>query len=571
MEENKPLLESNKQNNSGGFKTLSCIIANESLEKAATFGLSANMILYLENEYHMGLVTGTNIINLWGAASNFLPVPAAFLADSTVGRYPMIAVGSMFSLLGMILVWLTTMITQARPPTCDVNTTQCNSSTVFQVIFLCFSLGLTSIGAGGIRSASMAFGADQFVKRCNKEKSLAALETYFGWYYVASAVAVIISLTFVAYIQEHSGWQVGFGVPAVFMLLGVLLFFSASSSYIRSQDKSSLFTSFFQVISASYKNRHFTSALGKDNVYNHKKESELVVPSEKLRFLNKACIVREPERYLTADGDIMDPWSLCTVDQVEEFKAILKVIPMWSTGVLMSVTLSQGSLQLVQALSMNRHITSSFEIPAASLGVFTFISAISSIVLYDRMIVPLASRIMGKPFHLTSKTKMGIGILLSILSMVVLAFIEYIRRGIASKQEFSEAIVTMSVLWLIFPNCLIGMAEAINAVGQCEFFYSEFPKSMSSIGSTLRGLTFTVGGLVATAMLNIIDQVTIGRGKPSWISSNINQGHYDYYFLMVAGMCVVNMLYFLLCSWAYGPCELVAVNDSREDDETGDN
>lgn len=72
---------------------------NESLEKAATFGQSANMILYLENEYHMGLVTWKNIINLWGVASNFLPVPGSFLADSTVGRYPMIAVGSIFSLL----------------------------------------------------------------------------------------------------------------------------------------------------------------------------------------------------------------------------------------------------------------------------------------------------------------------------------------------------------------------------------------------------------------------------------------------------------------------------------------
>lgn len=60
------------------------------------------MILYLENEYHMGLVTGTNIINLWGAAGNFLPVPGAFLADSGVGRYPMIAVGSVFGLLVLI-------------------------------------------------------------------------------------------------------------------------------------------------------------------------------------------------------------------------------------------------------------------------------------------------------------------------------------------------------------------------------------------------------------------------------------------------------------------------------------
>ncbi|KAK1367772.1 Solute carrier family 15 (Peptide/histidine transporter), member 3/4 [Heracleum sosnowskyi] len=569
MEEKETLLESKNQRNNGGFKTMSFIIANASFEKAAAVGLSANMILYLESEYHIDLVTGANIIILWTAASSFLPVLGAFLADSTVGRYPMIAYGSIVGLLGAFLLWLTAIVPQARPPLCSDSTTECDSSTTLQIVFLCFSLGLTSLGAGGIRSASMAFGADQFVKRLNKEESLAALDSYFGWYYAASSLAIVISLTLVAYIQEHLGWAVGFGLPVMFMLLGALSFFSASSLYIRGNDKSSLITGFFQVIVASYRNRHLSSALHKNNVYHHKKESALVVPSEKLRFLNKACVV-DPEIFLTANGDILDSWSLCTVDQVEEFKAVLKVIPLWSTGVLLSVVANQISIFFVQAMAMDRHITSSFEIPAASLSVFLFISAISSILLYDRIIVPLASRIMRKPFHLTSKLKMGIGILFSIFTMVAFAFIEYIRRGKAIKQRFTdspEAVVNMSALWLILPFCLGGISDAINAVGQCEFFYSEFPKSMSSIASSLRELSTSVGGLVATCILNIIDRVTRQKGKPSWISSNINQGHYDYYYLVIACICAGNMLYYLVCSWAYGPCELVAVKASPEEDE----
>ncbi|KAK1367779.1 Proton-dependent oligopeptide transporter family [Heracleum sosnowskyi] len=571
MEEQEPLLESVKQKNAGGFKTMLFIIANASLEKAATFGLNANMILYLENEYHMGMVTAANIIQFWTAAGNFLPLVGAFFADTSVGRYPVIAFGSIVGFLGTILLWLTTMIPQARPPFCSASTTQCNPSTTFQVILLCFSLGLASIGVGGIRSASMAFGADQFVKRYDKEKSLAALESYFGWYYAASALAIIISLTFVVYIQEQLGWQVGFGIPAVFMLLGAVSFFSASSFYIRSKDTSSLITGFFQVIIASYKSRNCTNVSDKTYVYHHKKDSALTVPSEKLRFLNKACIVGDPEKYLTG-GHIADSWSLCTVDQVEELKAVLKVIPLWSTGVLMSVTVSQGSIILVETMSMDRHITSSFEIPGASFSISFFIAAILWIVFYDRILVPLASRIMGKPFYLTSKLKMGIGILLSFLVMVVLAFIEYIRRGIAIKQEFSdnpEAVVNMSALWIILPYCLIGIAETMNSVGQYEFFYSEFPKSMSSIASTLRDLSLSAGSLVAAYILNIIDQVSRRKGNQSWISSNINQGHYDYYYLVISGLCVVNMLYFLLCSWAYGPCELAAVKD-QERDEIGD-
>ncbi|KAL1834634.1 hypothetical protein ACET3Z_004285 [Daucus carota] len=572
MEEQEPLLDSVDQKNAGGFRTMSFIIANASFEKAATFGLNANMILYLTNDYHLGMVTGANIVNLWTAAGNFLPVVGAFVADSSVGRYPLIAFGSIVGLLGTILLWLTTMIPQARPPFCSVSTAQCDPSTTFQVIVLCFSLGLSSIGIGGIRSASMAFGADQFVKGYNKEKSLAALESYFSWYYAATVLAITISLTFVVYIQEQLGWQVGFGIPAVFMLLGALLFFSASSFYIRSKDTSSLITGFFQVIVASYKNRNFTSDSDKTIVYHHKKESELIVPSAKLRFLNKACIVGDSENYLTGK-QIPGSWSLCTIDQVEELKAVLKVIPMWSTGVLMSVTTSQGSITLVQTMSMDRHITSSFEIPAASLTISFFISAILWILFYDRVIVPIASRLLGKPFYLTPKLKMGIGILLSILFMAVLAFIEYTRRGIVLKQKFSdspESAAKMSALWIIIPYCLIGIGEAMNTVGQYEFFYSEFPKSMSSIASTLRDLSLSVGGLAATYILTVVDQVSRRNGKTSWISSNIDQGHYDYYYLVIAGLCVINMFYYLLCSWAYGPCGLAAAKDSQEQDEISD-
>lgn len=84
------------------------------------------------------------------------------------------------------------------------------------------------------------------------------------------------------------------------------------------------------------------------------------------RFLNRACTIRNPEQDLNPDGKASDPWSLCTVDQVEELKALLKVIPLWSTGIMMAVNISQNSFPLLQAASMDRHITSNFEIPAGS-------------------------------------------------------------------------------------------------------------------------------------------------------------------------------------------------------------
>jgi len=78
--------------------------ANETFEKVASFGLIANMILYLMNEYHMDPVAGASLLFLWSAISHFTPVIGAFLSDSYFGRFRMIAYGTVFSLLVSIFI-----------------------------------------------------------------------------------------------------------------------------------------------------------------------------------------------------------------------------------------------------------------------------------------------------------------------------------------------------------------------------------------------------------------------------------------------------------------------------------
>lgn len=184
----------------------------------------------------------------------------------------------------MILLWSTTMIPQVRPPSCADSSSSCKSATIPQFIFLCFSFGLMSMGAGGIRSSSLAFGADQLDKGDNSS-NVDVMDSYFNWYYAVVTIAIFISITCVVYIQEQLGWQVGFGIPVILMIVSVLSFFLASPFYVKSMVKTSLLTSFIQVIVASYKNRHFAlSSEGTSIMYHHKEGSNLVVPSEKLRY-----------------------------------------------------------------------------------------------------------------------------------------------------------------------------------------------------------------------------------------------------------------------------------------------
>lgn len=226
----------------------------------------------------------------------------------------------------------------------------------------------------------------------------------------------------------------------------------------------------------SYENRDFAlPSDGKNVLYHHEEESKTIVPSEKLRLLNKACIVRDLQQDIPTDKKTTNrSYNVCTIDQVEEFKALLKVIPMWSTGVIMSINANQPALPLLQVTSTDWHITPSFEFPAGSFGMLSVLSIALWVALYDRIILPLASKITGKPVSFTTKQRMGMGIFVLFLSMAVAAIVEGIRRDRATKQGYyndSLATVQMLALWLVPQLCLTGIADGLNIVAQIKFYY----------------------------------------------------------------------------------------------------
>ncbi|GLT32688.1 hypothetical protein SLA2020_073350 [Shorea laevis] len=541
----------------GGLITIPFIIANEAFEKMASYGLLPNMILYLMKDYHLSVAEGTNILFIWSAATSFTPLLGAFISDSYLGPFLTIGFGSIVSLLGMILLWSTAMIPQSKPPPCIPSTQSCRYPTAGEMTHLLSSFALMSIGAGGVRPCSIAFGADQLDIRDNP-KYERLKESYFGWYTASALLALLISFTGIVYIQDHLGWKVGFGVPAILMFLSATMFFIGAPLYTKQKPTKSMLISLVQVIVVAYRNRKLT--LAPPNLrecYHHNKDSKIVVPTDKLRFLNKACIIRNPQQDIAPDGSAINPWRLCTVEQVEELKALLGVLPLWSTGIMLSINNSQNSFPLLQASSMDRHISKSFEIPAASFGSSGFmLTMVIWIILYDRVILPLASKIKHKPVRLDVKLRMGIGLFLSIMAMVTSAIVENVRRKKAIQEGYlnnGNAVLDMSAMWLIPQYCLLGLAEAFNGIAQSEFFYLELPKSMSSIASSLLLLGMAFASLLATVILNTVDNLTSREGKESWISSNINKGHYDYYYWVLAIMSFINLIYFLICSWAYGP------------------
>nr|GMC62860.1 protein NRT1/ PTR FAMILY 1.2-like isoform X2 [Ipomoea batatas] len=534
-ENEEPLLFTSSPTPKGGFRTFPFIIGNLALLSVVIYALTPDMILYLMKEYNMDMASGSNVLYLWSAALNFTPVIGALMADSFVGRFQMIGLGSALCLLGMAMFWSTTVIPQLRPPPCNENDNVCTSATTFQLLTLFTSFIVVALGSGAARSCSLAFGADQLQDL--QKTTTGSTERYFSWYYAISLFSVLVAMTVLVYIQENMGWEIGYGVVVVIMLISLVVFFLGSSFNVKPKAKESLIVGLIQVAVASYRKRNLKCSEGNssDAAYHHK-GSNLLLPTEKLRFLNKACIIQDPQRDLTD----------CKTHR------------------------SLGSFGTLQATTMDRRIGSTFEIPAGSVGTFAIISVVLWIVLYDRFIIPLASRVMQKPVRFSTKSRMGCGIFVSFLSVAVAATAETVRRRRAIDEGFADSpdeVVGMSVLWLVPSNLLAGFAEGLSAVAQNEFYILEFPKSMSSIASSLFLLGMGFASLLESVVMNVINDFTDGEG--SWISSNINKGHYDYYQWILAGLSVVNYLLFFVCSRAYGPCkdenmEVVALG--REDE-----
>lgn len=247
----------------------------------------------------------------------------------------------------------------------------------------------------------------------------------------------------------------------------------------------------------------------------------------------------------------MDPWSVSTVEKVESLKSLIKIVPVWSSGFLLFATISQN-FSTLQAKTMNRHITSWFEIPAASFTMFMVLTLTIWIAFYDRILVPFLAKYTHEPRGLQTKTRMGIGLLISILAMVVSAVVETIRRHLARSVENPGLTVDLSAMWLVPQYALLGLAEAFNAIGQMEFYYSELPKNMSSLAMAVFTVSMAISGVVGSLLINVVNSVTSEGGKVSWLTSDINEGHIDYYYWLLSFLNLLNFFYFWICCRVHG-------------------
>ncbi|WJX83524.1 hypothetical protein P8452_66184 [Trifolium repens] len=539
----------------GGIRTLPFILANEVCDRFASAGFHSNLISYLTQELNMPLVAASNTLTNFGGTSSFTPLIGALCADSFAGRFWTITVGCLIYELGLISITISTLLPYFRLPPCPTQV-NCQEATSSQLSALYISLLLTSLGSGGIRPCVVPFSADQF--DMTKDGVASRKWNLFNWYFFIMGFASLSALTIVVYVQDNVGWGWGLGIPTIAMLISIVSFMLGSPLYKTVKPEGSPLVRLAQVIVAATKKRN--EALPDDPKFLYQNR-ELDAPislegsllhSNQYTWLDKAAIVTEE--------DVKDPktppnlWNLVTVHRVEELKSIIRMLPIWASGILLITSSSHlGSFVIQQARSMDRHLSHSFQIAPANMSIFSVLTMMTGVMLYERYFVPFARRFTKNPAGITCLQRMGVGFVINIIATIVSALVEIKRKTVAANYNLLDnpkAIIPISVFWLVPQYCLHGVAEVFMSVGHLEFLFDQSPESMRSSATALYCITTAIGNYMGTLLVSLVHKYT---GKENnWLPDrNLNRGRLDYYYFLISGIQVINLIYYVICAWLY--------------------
>ncbi|PIN12019.1 H+/oligopeptide symporter [Handroanthus impetiginosus] len=554
MEDEKPVVDANDEEtekiNYRGIKVMPFIIGNETFEKLGAIGTLSNLQVYLTTVFNMSRLSATTLLNVFNGTTNIATLVGAYLCDTYFGRYKTLGFASIASLLGLLVITLTAVFKNLHPPHCSPGE-KCIGPDAGQMAFLILGFALMIIGAGGIRPCNLAFGVDQFNPKTESGKR--GIDSFFNWYYFTITFAQIISLTLVVYVQSNISWSIGLAIPAVCMFLSCFLYFVGTKMYVKVKPEGSPMTSLVQVMVVAAKKRKLKlpeePSISLFNYVPPKSINSRLSHTEQFSFLDKAAIIT-PEDNIKPDGSAVNPWTLCSIQQVEAAKCVMRVLPVSLTAIFYHIGVQQQYI-VFQALQSNRHLgNTNFQIPAASYVVFPMIGLTLWVPLYDRIIVPFLRKITKKEQGITILQRMGIGIFITILESLVGAIVEQKRRTLALKGPNPVSTSPMSALWLVPQLALGGLAEAFNAIGQIEFYYKQFPENMRSIGGAFFFCGNAVSSYVYSFLISVVHRMTEGAPTGNWLPEDLNKGRLDYFYYLVAVLCVLNFGYFLACaSW----------------------
>jgi len=225
------------------------------------------------------------------------------------------------------------------------------------------------------------------------------------------------------------------------------------------------------------------------------------------------------------------------VAQVKETKTFIGLLPIFVTTIMMNCCVGQILTFSVQQGNLMNRTLHNFTIPTQSIAFVPIVISLTFIILFEQY------KKMNKHKD-TSNTKfykplfrMGIGLALVSTSMFVASIIE------SKRLEAFKNGKTLSVFWLLFQYILLGLADTLTLEGMLEFFYSEAPKSMRSICTSLSWCSSSMGLFMSSVLVTLSNTISGRFGKEWFGGKDLNHSRLDLFYAL---LCIINILNFLL-------------------------
>ncbi|XXG49197.1 hypothetical protein AAC387_Pa02g3446 [Persea americana] len=535
----------------GGTRASLFVYAMEGLENMAFISIAVSLVTYFNGFMNLGLTKSATTLTNFMGTSFLLALFGGFISDTYLSRFKTCILFGCIELLGYGLLTVQAHFHFLRPTPCKgealIGNGQCDTASTPQVALLFSGLYLIALGTGGVKAALPALGADQFDERDPKEAM--HLSSFFNWFLFSLTIGASIGVTFVVWISSNQGWDWSFGVCTFALFFAIAFVYMGKSSYRNNVPGGSPILRILQVFVAAARNwRHsipnMTDELHESHDTEAGMESEILQRTDQFRFLDRAAITS------TAHGTYtLGPWHICSVTQVEETKILLRMLPIILSTVFMNTCLAQlQTFSVQQGVTMDTNLLG-FRVPAPSLPVVPLLFMSILIPLYDRVFVPLMRRITGIPTGIRHLQRIGVGLVLSIISMAVAGLIETRRKSVAVQHGMVDSVdpLPMSVFWLGFQYAVFGAADMFTLVGLLEFFYAESSAGMKSLGTAISWCSLAFGYYGSSVVVEVVNKVSGG-----WLGgNNLNRDHLNYFYWLLAGLSVVNFGVYLLCSSWY--------------------
>ncbi|XP_038716464.1 protein NRT1/ PTR FAMILY 4.5-like [Tripterygium wilfordii] len=546
--------ESKRETKRGGNRAALFVYAMEGLENMAFVSSAVSLVLYFNDYMNLTIPESAVVLTNVMGTTFILTLLGGYISDTYLTRFKTCVLFGIIEMLGFGLLAIQAHFPHLRPLSCKGVAPslahQCEVADSTQNAIFYTALYLIAFGSSGVKAALTPLGADQFDEKDPEEA--VQLSSFFNWFMYSLTIGSIFGVTFVVWISINLGWDWSFGVSAVAILFSVIFLSMGKSLYRNNALNGSPIVRILQVFVAAIKNRSLPTPERTEELHeihdNEAGQSEILERTDQFRFLDRAAIIRSSSTDVGTSKHT-DRWSLCTVTQIEETKILVRMLPIIISTIFMNTCVAQlQTFSIQQSNTLDTNILG-FKVPGPSIPVIPLLFMFVLIPVYEHIFVPLARKITGIPTGITHLQRIGVGLVLSAISMAVAGIVETRRKRVAIQHNMVDSVepLPMSVLWLGFQYAIFGGADMFTLAGLLEFFHSESSARMKSFGTAISWWPIGFGYFLSSVLVEVVNKVSGG-----WLASkNLNTGKLNYFYWLLSGLSLLNFGFYLVCASRY--------------------